>query len=94
MTQAHGIIAGAGVDVSPSKVSRLARAYVTAGSHGSFRAYIIRATRSTARSLPAGARGHGIEWVDPTGETAARNVDRARRTQAQTAPTTRAEAST
>lgn len=82
MTQAHGIIAGAGVDVSPSKVSRLARAY------------IIRATRSTARSLPAGARGHGIEWVDPTGETAARNVDRARRTQAQTAPTTRAEAST
>lgn len=73
--QAHVILAEAGAHIGPSKVAKLSRDYVAAGSPGSFRAYIVRNVKGTARSLPLAPRGHGIEWVDPTGNTASSNVD-------------------
>lgn len=73
--QAHAILAEAGAHIGPSKMAKLSRDYVAAGSPGSFRAYIVRNTKNTARSLPLAPRGHGVEWVDTTGETAADNAD-------------------
>lgn len=76
--QAHALLADAGAKVGPAKIAKLSRDYVAAGSPGSFRAYIVRNVKGTARSLQLAPRGHGIEWVDPTGNTASSNVDRER----------------
>lgn len=75
--QAHSILSGAGVTLAPSKVSRLARDFLRADPPCTFRSYMIRNAGASVGSLIApGVRHHGIEWADPTGETAARNVDR------------------
>lgn len=61
--------------VGTAKVSKIARAYVTAGSPCGFRGYLIRSTKGTGRSLPLASNRHGLAWFDPTGETACHRVD-------------------
>jgi len=73
---AHDLLRSVGASVAPSKVTRLCRDYMTADPTGSFRSYVIRNVRAQVISLPLpSTRGHGIEWADPTGETACHNVD-------------------
>ncbi|MFF5323943.1 hypothetical protein ACFY2Y_09465 [Janibacter hoylei] len=75
---AHELLGRAGVTLSPSKVSRLARDYIAARPPCTFRTYIARNAAPAVATLPLPSRRHGLEWVDPTGETATRNVDRER----------------
>ena len=75
---AHSILAAAGVQLSPSKVNRLARDFVRTDPPCTFRAYLSRNV-AAVRSLPLlPARRGAVEWVDVTGETASHNVDRER----------------
>lgn len=71
---AHGILTAAGVALSSSKVTRLSRDYMTARPPVSFRAYVVRNARGNVASLPLPVARHGVEWLDPTGDTAVRNV--------------------
>lgn len=74
---AHSILAAAGVQLSPSKVNRLARDFVRTDPPCTFRTYLSRNV-AAVRSLPAlPARRGAVEWLDPTGETAVHNVLRA-----------------
>lgn len=76
--QAHTILAGAGVGLAPSKIARLSRDYLQSQPPCSFRSYLIRNAAPSLTSLLLPVSRHGLQWVDPTGETAARNVDAAR----------------
>lgn len=69
---AHELLTAAGVTLSPSKVSRLCRSYVTAAPRMPFRVFLANNLRSEplARRLLVG--------TDPTGNAAAWNVDRER----------------
>lgn len=66
---AHELLTAAGVTLSPSKVSKLCRSYVTAAPHMPFRVYLANNLRSEplARRLLIGS--------DPTGNAAVHNVD-------------------
>ena len=73
--QAHSILAGAGVALSPSKVTRLCRDFIRTSPPCTFRTYIARNARSVpVRSLPGGGRVPAWQ-LDPTGNTAVHNVD-------------------
>lgn len=75
---AHELLAAAGVTLSASKVTRLCRDFLRAEPPCTFRTYLSRNAAPAVASLPLPPRRRGLEWVDPTGETAARNVDRER----------------
>lgn len=72
--EAHRILAAAGVRLSPSKVTRLCRDYLAANPPCTFRTYLARNAAPAVASAPLPPRRHGVEWVDPTGNTAVRNV--------------------
>lgn len=72
---AHGILAGAGVRLSPSKVARLARDFIRKAPPLSFATYLTRNTGTSLGSIPyAPGNRHRIMWADPTGDTAVQNV--------------------
>lgn len=71
----------AGIRMSPSKVNRLCRDYVNivAGKGVSFGAFLANAVVLDASQRRAfDAVYYRLTYTDPTGETAARNVDRER----------------
>lgn len=73
---AHTILSDAGVNLPPSKIARLCRDYLRVVPPISFRAYLVRNARPSVASLPRPTNRHGVEWLDPTGDTATANVDR------------------
>lgn len=75
---AHELLAAAGVTLSASKVTRLCRDFLRADPPCTFRTYLSRNAAPAVASLALPSRRHGLEWVDPTGNTAVHNVDRER----------------
>ena len=79
---AHDALAAANVPVSPAKVSRLCRQYVrTVAPHGiAFTSWFVSqvAAYGAARETLTADLYKRISYRDETGETAARNVDKAR----------------
>ncbi|WP_433956007.1 hypothetical protein [Janibacter indicus] len=75
---AHELLTAVGVTLSPSKVTRLCRDFLRTNPPCTFRTYLARNAAPAVASLPLAPSRHGLEWVDPTGETATRNVDRER----------------
>lgn len=75
---ANELLASVGVKLSPSKVSTLCRGFLRTNPPCTFRDYLARNAAPAVATLPMPPRRHGLEWVDPTGETATRNVDRER----------------
>ena len=79
---AHDALAAAHVSVSPAKVSRLCRQYVrTVAPHGiAFTSWFVSqvAAHGAARETLTADLYRRISYRDETGETAARNVDKAR----------------
>lgn len=72
---AHGILASAGVRLGVSKVTRLARDFIRLQPPVTFATYLARNTASSVDAISTRPNNrHGIEWADPTGETAVRNV--------------------
>lgn len=81
---AHHVLDTAGVRLSPSKVSKVARTYkhqVEPNGYP-FLAYLVAAIQLTAdqrqRVYDDPDTRKVIPWADPTGETAARHADRGR----------------
>lgn len=72
---AHELLTAAGVTLSPSKVSKLCRDFLRADPPCTFRTYLSRNAAPAVASLALPSRRHGLEWVDPTGNTAASNAD-------------------
>jgi hypothetical protein len=76
------VLANCGISMSPSKVSRLVRAYKHRVERNgfSFAAYIVNniAIHTAQRQAIIDALVKVISYADPTGETAASNVDRGR----------------
>lgn len=79
---AHDALAAAHVPVSPAKVSRLCRQYArTVAPHGvAFASWFVSqvAAAGAPREVLTAELYRRITHADPTGEAAARNVDRAR----------------
>lgn len=75
---AHELLTAVGVTLSPSKITRLCRDFPHTDPPCTFRTYLARNAAPAVASLPLAPSRHGLEWVDPTGETATRNVDRER----------------
>lgn len=72
---AHGILAGAGVRLGVSKVTRLARDFIRLQPQVTFATYLAQNTASSVAAISTRSNNrHGIEWADPTGETAVHNV--------------------
>ena len=77
----HAVIANTSVRMSPSKVTRLCRDYVNlvAGKGVPFGAYLANAVvLDAAERRTFDELYYRLSHADPTGESAARNVDRER----------------
>lgn len=81
LRETRGVLAASSVRMSPSKVSRLCRDYVNlvAGKGVPFGAYLANAVvLDTDQRRTFDALYYRLSHADPTGEAAARNVDRER----------------
>ena len=78
--EAFSVLAGCGIAVSRSKVSRIVRDYMrnVAGNGYPFEAYLVNALRLSVERRAALTNhpdwARVISYADPTGETAVRNV--------------------
>ncbi|MHC9292492.1 hypothetical protein ACRCUN_08475 [Mycobacterium sp. LTG2003] len=85
VTHAHKLLANCGVSISPSKVSRMVREYKRRVEKNGFpfEAFLVNTVQLTAeqrRQMLANPDiARVISYSDPTGETAANNVDRGTR---------------
>lgn len=82
---AHRLLANCGMQMSPSKVSRLVRTFKqrVEGNGFPFEAFLVNSVQLTAevrrRALADPDIARFIAYADPTGETAVGNVMRRRR---------------